>query len=204
LSVPDRMLGGMAAVTVADYLAILKEACVVGFETALRETGTVPDPQIHMLIDGLDQPYVGSVRCRPHYRGADAAEAIATLGTAAAATMATRVLVVWEEVDLQLSLTGEATSSNAFACLTASVYGDGHELHWYPFKVALEPPAPGSGSPPGIAVSYGQPARANYDRLPAAITSLLHQWRSNRSGLRVREVFLHLAELGYAFRLVER
>jgi hypothetical protein len=36
---------------------------------------------VHMFMDDLDPPYVGYVSCCPFYRGADAVQAIARLGT---------------------------------------------------------------------------------------------------------------------------
>ncbi len=69
----------MTDVTV-DVISAVEQACLAGADTSLHAGGFVPAPQVHMLIDAWDQPYVGYVRTRPYRQGVDAVRAIARLG----------------------------------------------------------------------------------------------------------------------------
>lgn len=51
--------------------------CAGAVEKSVAAYATVPAPTMHLLVDGLDPPYLGYVTCRPFYRGNDAARAIA-------------------------------------------------------------------------------------------------------------------------------
>jgi hypothetical protein len=191
----------MAAITVDEQLPVVEQACLAGADAALRATGAVPEPQVHLFIDGWEQPYVGFVRTRPYYEGADAVEAITMLGTAAASATATRVLLVWEAEDLEVSLTGRrGDHPNALVCVSASIVEDVHLLHRYPFRLHLGPPAPGGEIPCSVRVEWGQPMQLPGGGLPPVISSLLRTWRSTRPDHAV--VFPQLARQGYPIRFV--
>ncbi len=82
----------------------IAEATRLGTDTALRLGGALVPPQVHLLAEHDDEPYLGYVTCRPFYRGNDVIKAMALIGVAGSLTGASRLLVVWEHQDLCTAL----------------------------------------------------------------------------------------------------
>jgi hypothetical protein len=64
----DRVTVTVWAEATVDVISAVERACLAGADAALHAGGFVPEPQLHMLIDDWDQPYVGYVRTRPSQR----------------------------------------------------------------------------------------------------------------------------------------
>jgi hypothetical protein len=69
-------------------------------DSMFRKGGFCPVPQIHVLAEDMEQPYLGHIHTRPYYQGQDAAKAISELGMFPTALGATRVLAVWDNLDI--------------------------------------------------------------------------------------------------------
>ncbi|GAA4821220.1 hypothetical protein [Streptomyces ziwulingensis] len=184
----------------ADLVETLSRVLLDTSETLLREQGACPRPQVHVVAEDMEQPYVGFVTCRLFYRGADAAAALANLGLFPSVFRATRLLVVWEDCDLRtaLELPGESFPTGV-VILDAGL--DRHTLNWHPFDIEI-----GGTSPHGIPTvvpHWGTPARYENVRLLAPIEELLRLWREFRTE-DIQETVTELQEAGYEFSMVKR
>ncbi|KAA1005215.1 hypothetical protein FVA95_28985 [Pseudonocardia sp. EV170527-09] len=99
----------------------LQNIAVATTNATLAEGGFVPPPTMHMFCSDLGrQPYAGYVRSRPYFPGDDAHTAVETLGLVASFVNASRVVLAWEQADLQIALqrpgellpTGRACATN--------------------------------------------------------------------------------------------
>jgi hypothetical protein len=120
-----------------DVVGAVERASLAGADASMRHGGFVPEPQMHMIIDDWDQPYVGWVSTRPYYDGLDAVKAINRLGDAPAAIMATRVVMVWEDADLRRSIHGPGEYMNALVIVQAGLMGE-HTLRRHPVTLHIE------------------------------------------------------------------
>ncbi|MFD5025791.1 hypothetical protein [Streptomyces sp. NPDC058373] len=184
----------------ADLVETLSNVILESSEAVLRAHGACPRPQVHILAEDMDQPYVGFVTCRLFYRGADAASALAGLGLFPSVLMATRLLVVWEDCDLRtaLELPGDSFATG-MVILDAGL--DQHTLNWHPFDVEV-----GGTSPHGIPTvipHWGTPARYEKVQLLAPVAELLEVWREFRHE-DIQETAIKLQEAGYEFDMVTR
>lgn len=186
---------------IAEILDVLARAAVDTAEQVMRELGMYPAPTMHMLCRDMDQPYAAMMTCRPFYRGADAATAVATMGTLPAAVWATHLVVVWEHGDLctALELPGDATPTG-IVVLEATMTE--HTVRWHPFR-AESGPATTTGMP-ALLPEWGTPARHPGGTLPGPITRLLEEWRdwTESDDLAVRAAGLEQA--GYRIRWAAR
>jgi hypothetical protein len=164
----------MAGVAV-DVVGAVEDACLAGAEAALWVGGFVPPPQIHMLIDDWDRPYVGYVGTRSYHQGTDAVDAITRLGDAPAAIAATRVLLVWEAADLQISLNGPGEFPNGLVVVVASLVG-GHMVRWHPF--ALHVAGLDASGRLIVEPQWGRSSALPDAVLPPVMTAVLGRWRS--------------------------
>ncbi|MFK4298550.1 hypothetical protein ABH924_003721 [Arthrobacter sp. GAS37] len=182
---PEASNRGRDVVTIAVNAAVLAS-------TEILAQGICPRPQVHLFFDGEQTSYDGFVVCRPYYPGADAMSAISELGTLAASLYATRVMVVWEEADLQCSLAIPGNHAMALTTLTADYTN--HELVRRPLTPAHEV------SPTGLigAVPGGRPETSTNTRLPAPIAQLLSNWRS-LDGPHVETIVGQMQSAGYEF-----
>ncbi|MEU3612878.1 hypothetical protein ABZ725_11285 [Streptomyces sp. NPDC006872] len=183
-----------------DLVESLSKVILRASEELLRKTGTYPRPLVHILAEDMDQPYVGFITCRPFYRGADAATALANLGLFPSVLMATRLVVAWEDCDLRtaLELPGEPFA-NGLVILDAGF--EGHTLNWHPFDIEV-----GEVSQHGIPLvipHWGTPARVEDVQLLAPIAALLETWREFRSD-DIQETAIGLQEAGYEFNMIQR
>lgn len=161
--------------TVVEVVGAVEQACLAGADAALRSGGFVPEPQVHVLIDDLDPPYVASVRTRPYRQGVDALRAIIRLGTAPAAIRASRVVLVWEHSDLCTSLHGPGEYETALVVLEASLTGE-HTLRSHPVTLHQGPPMDSGW--PTVVPEWGAPVTVPGAVLPPVISALLRTWRA--------------------------
>ncbi|MEV5484212.1 MULTISPECIES: hypothetical protein [Streptomyces] len=169
-------------------------------ESMLRDHGLCLRPQVHILAEDMDQPYVGFVTCRLFYRGRDAADALANLGLLPSVLMATRLVVAWEDCDLRTALElPEEHFATGIVILDAGF--DGHTLHWHPFDVEVD-----GTSPHGIpTVIPHWRTSARYANVPllAPIEALLETWREFRDE-DLQETAIALQQAGYELNMVSR
>jgi hypothetical protein len=188
----------MAGVAV-DVVSVVEGACRDTVEAALQEGGFVSRPQLHMLMDDWDQPYVGYVGTRSYYQGADAANAITRLADAPAAIAATRVVLVWEAADLHVSLYGPGEFANGLVVVVASLVG-GHTLRSHPF--ALHVAGLDAFGRLIVEPEWGRSSTLRDALLPQVMTGVLDRWRSLDGD--PDTVFAGLLADGFDVRLAQR
>jgi hypothetical protein len=182
-----------------DVASAVEDACPAGAEAALRAGGFVPRPQLHMLIDDGDQPYIGYIDTRPYCHGPDAVNAISQLGDAPAAIMATRVVLVWENADLDVSLNGPGEYPGGLAVVVASLAG-GHALRWHPLELHLA--GVDACGLPIVEPEWGQPSSVEDAMLPPVMAAVLARWRSLDGD--PDRVLSELVADGFGVRLAQR
>ncbi len=155
--------------------AVVARAVVASAEQVMRESGGMQIPTVYLFADDLDQPYAGYVRCRPFYRGADAARAIARLGELPASMYATRLLLAWEHCDLLTALNapGEAFPT---ALVTVEATFTGHILTWQPFTFTWGPDS--EYGAPTVLPSWQRPTSQPDAPLPRPMRAALDRWRA--------------------------
>ena len=181
------------------------EATRLGTETALRMGGALMAPQVHLLVDRTELPYLGYLSCRPFYRGSDVVDAMALMGVAGSLAGASRLLVVWEHQDLCVALerSGAESEPNGQVVVEA-VLDRGHSLWWHPFRMHLGPPSPVGG--PTVIPEWGRPTLHLGAELPTPVAALLTVWREPRTWTPAAraDAWSHLEERGYRMRWVSR
>jgi hypothetical protein len=179
----------------------VEQASLAATEEVLRFGGYVPEPQVHMVIDEWDPPYVGYVRTRPYHQGADAAAAIARLGDAPAAIRASQVVLVWEASDLQTSLLGPGDYPTGLVVVEAKLRNR-HVLRWHPFTMRIDEVRP-SGLPT-VTPIWGPASTVPDARLPPVMAGVLRTWRLQGCEGNPSAVFADLVNDGFPVNLVER
>ena len=181
------------------------EATRLGTDAALRAGGALMPPQVHLLLEHADQPYVGYLSCRPFYRGNDVVRAMGMMGVAGSLTGASRLLVVWEHQDLCVALErrGAESAPNGQVVVDAQRDG-GHVLRWHPFRLHLGPTNP-LGLPTVVA-EWGEPVLHPDAELPTPVAALLAAWRAPQvwTSAERADALAHLEESGYRMRWVSR
>jgi hypothetical protein len=188
----------MAEPTV-DVISAVEQACLAGADAAMRSGGFVPEPQVHMLIDDWDQPYVGCVRSRPYRQGVDAVKAITRLADAPAAIMATRVVLVWEDADLRVSLHGPGEYANGLVVVDAELLGE-HTLRWHPVTLQIDGVA--ADGLPDVRPKWGTPATVHNAVLPPIMAAVLNTWRALKGD--PDTIFGELIAEGFPVRIMDR
>ena len=175
------------------------EAAACGaLDDLLRETGGVHPPTVHILAEDLEQPYVAYVTCRPFYRGADAAAAVAELGLLPSALAATRLLVTWEAEDLNVALEiPPDPDGTALVVLDASLTEQ--VIHWYPLR--LRPG--GRGEHAVVVAEWGPPVQLPDPPLPGPVAVLLAVWRQWHDA-DLNETVIRLESAGHRVRWIAR
>ena len=161
----------------------------------LHADGSICPPTVHILSRLTAPPYLGSVTTRPFYRGADAATAVARLGLLPSVAYATRVMVVWEYLDLAVALQLDRDAPTGLVVLDASM--SSHTVRWHPYRLKL-----GQSHEDGVRSTlpeWGQPVRHDDVGLPGPIADLLALWREFRRG-DLRQTRTELAEAGFIVR----
>jgi hypothetical protein len=162
-----------------DIVDALMDAARQGTEAALRAGGALMRPQVHLLREELDQPYLGYVSSRPFYRGRDVVTALRGLGEVGSLTRASRLVVAWEHQDLcvALELPGAEDEPNGHVAL--DVHRDaGHVLRWLPFRLHAGPTR--DDGCPTVFPEWGEPVRYPDVALPVPVSALLAAWRAPR------------------------
>ena len=185
--------------TTVDVIDVVERACLAAADNAMHAGGFVPQPQMHMLIDRWQQPYVGYVLTRPYRQGLDAVKAIMRLADAAAAVRATRVVLAWEDADLRTSLHGPGDYPNGIAIVVASVGGE-HSLRWHP--VVLDVGSRGESGLPSVRPDWGVPVTVDGATLPPVMAAVLNTWRALEGD--PRAVFAELIAGGYPVQAARR
>ena len=185
--------------TTVDVIDAVERACLVAADEAARAGGFVPQPQVHMLIDRWQQPYVGYVLTRPYRQGLDAVKAITRLGDAPAAVRATRVVLAWEDADLRTSLNGPGDYPNGMAIVVASLGGQ-HSVRWHPVVLHVGPP--GESGLRSVHPDWGVPVTVDGATLPPVMAAVLNTWRSLEGD--PRAVFAALIAEGYVVQAARR
>jgi hypothetical protein len=189
---------------VSGWVDHLDEAAVMGVEAALRESGGVPPPTVHILLDGLDPPYVGCLVCRPFYRGLDAATALCVLGLLPAALGASRLVVSWEHADLCTALEQPDAEDEPTGLMVLDATRHGHTLRWHPVLMRLGPTRRDGAQP---VIAHWGPARRYPDApLLDPVEELLAVWRQPRvwSETDLLRIVTSLEATGYEMRWVKR
>ena len=185
--------------TTVDVIDAVEQACLAAADTAMRAGGFVPQPQVHMLIDRWQQPYVGYVLTRPYRQGLDAVKAITRLADAPAAVRATRVVLAWEHADLRTSLHGPGDYPNGMAIVVASL-GRRHALRWHPVVLHVGPAS--ESELPSVRPDWGVPVTVDGARLPPVMAAVLNTWRTLEGD--PRTVFAELIAEGYPVQAARR
>jgi hypothetical protein len=182
-----------------DVIGAIEQACLAGADAAMRVGGYVPEPQVHMLIDDWDQPYIGCVRTRPYQQGVDALKAITRLADAPAAIMATRVVLVWEDADLRVSLHGPGEYASGLVVVDAGLMGE-HTLRRHPVTLHVEGTA--ASGLPDVRPAWGTPATVHDAVLPPVMVAVLTTWRALDGD--PDTVFGELIAEGFPVRIMNR
>lgn len=191
-----------------DQVDVIKDVIVSAVADVLP-TGVAPRPQVHILDDALEQPYVGYVVCRRYYRGQDAAAAISHLGRIAAAMCASQLIVVWEESDLRSSILGGDPDDypHGLAVLDAPfLLGSAHTLDWQPFQWCTSDGTPVYFTNPALGLQWGQASRHPGAPLPDPVPALLMSWRAPApfGPKDVERTISEAVSAGYEFHLTMR
>jgi hypothetical protein len=194
-----------ATAKVQHVVDTIDEAIRRGTDAALRAGGALMPPQVHLLVEHDDEPYLGYVSCRPFYRGNDVVRAMALMGVAGSLTGASRLLVVWEHQDLCTALELPGAESAPYGQVVVDAARDsGHVLRWRPFR--LHGGGPNSIGLPGVVPEWGDAVLHAQVELPNPVAALLAAWRRPQVWTRAEraDALAHLEESGYRMRWVER
>jgi len=181
----------------------LADAARAGVDAQLRHDGGLMPPTVHILLEDLDQPYIGCLTCRPFYPGTDAAAAIMHLGVLPAVTAATRLVIVWEQQDLNVALQSPVDPHGSALCVLDAQLTPPTVLHHHPMQ--LRRAAPGGG--PAVIPEWGAPDRIHNPALPQPIEVLLEVWRDGWEpcdGAVVNDVAIRLQSAGYRTKWMQR
>ncbi|MDN5749656.1 MAG: hypothetical protein L0H64_14255 [Pseudonocardia sp.] len=190
---------------VAGWVDRIDDIAVGMTDTALRTDGSVPPPTVHLVLDGLDPPYVGHLTCRPMYRGDDAAAAVRAMGLMGSMLGAARLVVAYENDDLCTALELPDADQAPPGVVVIDADRDGHEARWQPVRFHRGPPNAAGGATvlpewgPGLRYPRGLP-------LPQPVADLLETWRAPRvwSEVEFLRAFAAMEVGGYAMRWVTR
>jgi hypothetical protein len=162
-------------------------------------------PQVHLLVEHMDEPYLGYLSCRPFYRGNDVVKAMGMMGVAGSLTAASRLLVVWEHQDLCTALQLPGAESEPYGHVVVDAQRSGrHVLRWRPFRLHVGPPNP--LGLPTVAAEWGEPAFHPDAQLPTPVAALLAAWRAPQvwTSAERANALAYLEESGYRMRWVSR
>lgn len=176
-----------------DITKELPGAVIRSNKEAINATGRMPRPQIHMLAEDMAQPYVGHVVCRRFYQGEDTVAAIGDLGVLPSVMRMTRLLVVWEHLDLRTALL-EENDSTGMNLMMLDAQLDEHTVHQHPFEGV--PTGEIVDGVPAIRVQWNPPTERKDGPLPRPITRLLDTWREWRSA-DLQKTAVALQDSGY-------
>ncbi|MGH3616042.1 MAG: hypothetical protein ACRDRK_26315 [Pseudonocardia sp.] len=186
------------------------QAAVSATDATVREGFGVGPPVVHVLVDGLDPPYVGKLLCRPFYRGGDAHEAVVVMGLFGSMLGASRLLITYEHADMALAWEDPAADAAPTGVVVVDAALDpggdpagGHTIGWYPALFTEGPTVQGRQT---MATRWGPPARYPGGRLPTAVEQLLAVWREPRpwADAAFLRVLAGWEQTGYLMRWISR
>ncbi|MFD0316248.1 hypothetical protein [Streptomyces flavalbus] len=183
-----------------DLVEALSRAILETGEELMREHGACLRPQVHILAEDMDQPYVGFITCRPFYRGADAATALTGLGLFPSVLMATRLLVAWDDRDLRTGLEMPGEPYDRGLVILDATFED-HTLHWHPYD--YEVLGDTDYGTTRIKPLWNPPAHYRDVPLLPPISDLLALWKEFRRD-DIQETAIELQRAGYEFDMVSR
>lgn len=127
-------------------------------------------PTAHLLCRELDTvPYAGFVHVRPFYSGEDAHRAVVDLALVASMVNSSRLVVVWEQADLQVALRIPGPPLPT-GLVVLDVPRDGeHVIGWHPAELVQIGTRP--DGLPVVAAEWGPVRRIVGGRLPARLPS---------------------------------
>ena len=190
---------------VAGWVDRIEDIAVGMVDQALRVDGGVAPPTVHLLIDGLDLPYVGYLTSRPMCRGEDAAQAVRAMGLAGSMFGASRVVVAFENSDLCAALELPDAADAVPGVVLVDADREGHEMRWRPVRLHDGPVNAAGG--PTVRPEWGPGMRYPRDfPLPPAVADLLAAWRAPRvwSEVEFVKAFAAMEVGGYSMRWVTR
>ena len=169
-------------------------------EDEIKATGRCLPPRLHVVVDGLDLPYVGFLTCRPFYRGDDAIAAVGMMGVLGSMLGASRLVLTWEHQDMSAALHLPDAPAGQVV-LDAHRHG-GHVLRWHP--VWIEPATAAAAS--GVAPVWGPVDTVSDAALPPFAGACLATWRqpAEWTGPRLVARLAGLERAGYVMRWVTR
>ncbi|TDB88012.1 hypothetical protein E1264_12890 [Actinomadura sp. KC216] len=173
--------------------AELPRALIEASKAELHATGAIPRPQVHMLAEDMEHSYIGFVICRMFYRGQDAATAIGDLGILPSVMKMTRLMILWENLDLSTAL-DQVTGPSPRALMLVDAQLSRHTLHKHLFD-----PVPTGQVVDGVAtvsLRWETPQRSENAPLPDPITRLLRTWRELRED-DIQQTAIALQRSGY-------
>lgn len=192
-------------VEVAQLVETIAEATRRGTDASLRAGGVLMPPQVHLLVDQPEDPYVGYLSCRPFYRGSDVVDAMALMGVMGSVTGASRLVVVWEYQDLCVAqqLAGAGSQPNGHVVVDA-VRDGSHVLRWQPFRMHLGPVTP--AGLPTVLPEWGAPVLRPRAELPLPVVALLAAWREPRrwSSTERDSALSYIEQRGYRMQWLRR
>jgi len=104
----------------------------------LRAGGGVPVPTVHVLVEGLDPPYVGKLACRQFYRGRDAHAAVAVMGLFGSMLGASRLVLTYEHADMARAWEAPGAEDAPAGVVVVDAAWDlreGHTIRWHPARL---------------------------------------------------------------------
>jgi len=174
----------------------IEDAARYGIEAQLRADGGVMAPTVFILLEDLEQPFMGQLSCRRFYSGADAAAAVMTMGVLPAVMAATRLVVVWEAQDLNVALEAPVDPDGSALCVLDAPLVPPSVLRRHPMRLRHAVP----GGSLVIVPEWGTPDRLHSPVLPDSIEQLLHVWREGwelSTGEVVNDMTIRLETAGY-------
>jgi len=187
---------------VDEVVGHMEDAARHAIEAQLAADGGVMPPAVFILVEDFDQPFVGQLACRRFYAGTDAAAAVMTMGVLPAVMAATRLVVVWEEQDLNAALEAPVDPDGSALCVLDAPLADPSVLRRHPMRLRHAHP----GRSLAIITEWGTPDRLHNPVLPDPIEELLHIWREGwepSTGDVVNDVTIRMETAGYRMTWVQ-
>ncbi len=198
-------LAGMTQMAhVVGWVDRIDESAVAVTDQMVRGGLGVQPPTVHVLLEGLDPPYVGYLTCRRFLRGRDAHGAVGVMGLLGSMLGASRLVVTYEHADLATALEDPRADQATTGVVVVDAGRDGHTLRWHPVLMTEGPAAHGGAST--VRTEWGPAARYADAVLPDPVGELLAVWRAPRSWPETEFLKVYTSwELGgYSMRWVQR
>jgi hypothetical protein len=113
---------------VVGWVDRIDESAVAVTDQMVRGGLGVQPPTVHVLLEGLDPPYVGYLTCRRFLRGRDAHGAVGVMGLLGSMLGASRLVVTYEHADLATALEDPRADQATTGVVVVDAGRDGHTL----------------------------------------------------------------------------